>query len=210
MDAALLALAIGGAAALLRHPRAPWLVAIWGASSIVLGLLHPVRTQDPVARAPDQRLVLLALFVIPLLTPPLGAFGERAGLWPLPGGETLRWAGVALTAGGLAIRIAAMVQLGSRFSPRITIQREHPLETRGLYARVRHPGYLGAWLATFGAALAFGSALGLIGAALMALALGSRMRREEALLERHFGAAYLRYRARTRAVLPRLGPSKPD
>src|SRR5439155_6944026 len=94
---------------------------------------------------------------------------------------------------------------GSRFSPLIAVQREHPLETAGLYARIRHPGYLGAWLAALGAALAFGSALALPLLGLMLLSLESRMRREELLMERHFGDRYRRYRERTGRLLPRLG-----
>jgi protein-S-isoprenylcysteine O-methyltransferase Ste14 len=208
LDATLLALALGGVGPLSRHARALALVAIWGVTSLVLGFLRPVRAQDVVESAPGQRALLLALFLIPLLNPPLSAFAERMGWWPLPGGEPLRWAGVALAAAGLALRIVAMDRLGARFAPVVAVQREHTLETGGPYARIRHPGYLGAGLANLGAALAFGSAVGLIGAALMALALHARMEAEEALLERRFGDEFARYRARTGRVLPRLTPAR--
>jgi protein-S-isoprenylcysteine O-methyltransferase Ste14 len=208
LDAALIALALGGPAALFHHARALALIAIWGATTLVLAFLRPVRAQDVVESAPGQRALLFALFVIPLLTPPLSALGERMGWWPLAGGAPLRWAGVALAAAGLALRIAAMARLGPRFAPVVAVQREHALETGGPYARIRHPGYLGAGLANLGAALAFGSAIGLIGAALMALALHARMGTEEALLERRFGDEFARYRARTGRVLPRLGPAR--
>jgi protein-S-isoprenylcysteine O-methyltransferase Ste14 len=208
LDAMLLAIALGGVSALLHHARALALVGLWGASSIVLGLLHPVREQDVVDRTPDAPLVLVALFLIPLLTPPLSATGERFGWLPLPGGETLRWSGVALSGVGLWLRIAAMAQLGARFSPVAAIQRTHTLETRGLYARVRHPGYLGSALANLGAVLAFGSAVGLAGVALMAWMLALRVAREEALLARRFGEDYARYRSRTGALIPRLLPPR--
>jgi protein-S-isoprenylcysteine O-methyltransferase Ste14 len=123
---------------------------------------------------------------------------------PLPGGDPLRWLGVILSVAGFAIRIAAMAQLGPRFSPLIAVQRTHALETRGLYARIRHPGYLGAWLVTAGAALAFGSALTLILPLLMLGVLATRIRGEEAMLERHFGDDFRRYRARTGALTPRF------
>jgi protein-S-isoprenylcysteine O-methyltransferase Ste14 len=197
LDAALLALALGGVPALIAHPRALALVAIWGASAIVLGLLRPVRAQDVTSRAAESRLLLLALFAIPLATPPVAAWAGRAGLWMLPGGAALGWIGVALAAVGLSIRIAAMARLGSRFAPTPAIQRGHALETGGLYAVSRHPGYAGSWLANAGAALAFGSAIGLAGVLLMSLALASRVRREEAMLEDRFGDEYRRYRART-------------
>ena len=206
VDAALLALALGGLAPLAHHARALALIAVWAASALTLGFLRPVRAQDVVERAPGQRLLLVLLFFVPLLTPPLSALGERFAWWPLPGGGALRWAGVALAALGLALRIAAMAQLGARFAPIVAVQREHALETRGLYARMRHPGYVGAGLANLGAALAFGSAVGLTGALVMALALDARIRQEETLLARRFGAEFERYRETSGRVWPRLAP----
>jgi protein-S-isoprenylcysteine O-methyltransferase Ste14 len=202
LDAALLALALGGLAPLVAHPRAPALLALWAAGAVALALLRPVRGHDAVAVERDPAWVLASLFVLPLLTPPAAALGERMSLWPLPGGA-LGWLGVALSGLGLALRIAAMAQLGPRFSPLVALQREHALEMRGLYAHIRHPGYLGAWTASLGGALAFGSALGLPLVAAMGLLLQARAAREESLLERHFGAEYRRYRARTGRFLPR-------
>jgi len=208
LDAALLALALGGVAPLLAHPRALALLALWAAGAITLALLRPVRGHDAATVERDPPFLLLALFLLPLLAPPLAALGERLALWPLPGGAPLRWLGVVLSGVGLGVRIAAMAQLGSRFSPLLAVQREHALETRGLYARVRHPGYLGALLAALGGALAFGSAVALPLVAAMGLLLWTRAGREETLLERHFGTAYANYRARSGRLLPRLAPPR--
>ena len=176
--------------------------------AVALALLRPVRGHDAVAVERESPLVLLLLFLIPLATPPAAALSERLALWALPGGRALRWAGVALSGAGLALRIAAMAQLGSRFSPRVAMQREHTLETRGLYARVRHPGYAGAWLAALGGALAFGSAVTLPLVLAMGALLWRRAAREESMLERHFGDAYRSYRDRTGRFVPRLVPSR--
>jgi len=203
-DALLLAAALGSFSALFNHPRALVLLAVWAVTGAILGLLRPVRSQDTIEIVREPRLVLVALGVIPLLTPPIAALGERLGLWPLPGGSALGWGGVALVAMGLALRIAAMTQLGPRFSPLLAVQNQHALETTGLYRWIRHPGYLGAWLAALGAALAFGSGLGLLPVALFGIVLGRRARREEALMQTHFNDAWLAYRARTGAFLPRL------
>ena len=208
LDAALLALALGGLAPLLAHPRALALLALWALGAVTLALLRPVRGHDAATVERDPPFVLLALFLLPLLTAPIAALGERIALWPLPGGAPLRWFGVALSGAGLAVRIAAMAQLGSRFSPLLAVQREHALETRGLYARIRHPGYAGAWLASLGGALAFGSALALPLVAGMGLLLWSRAGREESMLERHFGDEYRSYRARTGRFVPRLVSSR--
>ena len=203
IDFLLLALALGGVGAVLAHPRAPALVLVWAVSGATLALARPVRSQDVVERTPETRLALLGLGFVPMLTPGVAALGERLGLWLFPGGATLRWAGVALVALGLSLRIAAMMQLGSRFSPIVAVQAEHALETRGLYARVRHPGYLGAWLAALGAVLTFGSALGLVPLALFTALIGARVRKEETLLAARFGEAWREYRARSGAFLPR-------
>jgi len=202
LDALLLALALGGLPALLAHPRAMALVAVWAVAAVVLALLRPVRVHDPLTVRHDRG-AMVALLLLPLLTPAVSAWGERIGLWPLPGGAALRGAGVAIVACGLALRIAAMARLGSRFSPLVSVQRGHALETGGPYAWIRHPGYLGAWLAALGAMLAFGSLAGApLVVAFLAL-LWARAGREETLLEEHFGDAYRSYRARSGRLFPR-------
>ena len=204
LDLILLALGVGGITRLLHHARALALFATWLVAYPTLAVLRPVRSHDPVAGRPDPG-VLLALFVIPLVTPPLAALAERAGLAPLPGGALTRWGGVALSALGLALRIAAMVRLGSRFSPVAALQRGHTLETRGIYGVVRHPGYLGAWLCDLGIVLAFGSAPALLLPLAMAIAIALRVRGEERLLAGQFGDAYRTYRARVGGFVPRPG-----
>ena len=201
-DALLLGTALGGFHPLLASRRALALLAIWLAGALVLALARPVRRREGTQRAADPFL-LLALFVLPLVVAPLAAWGERAHLLHLPGGTPRAIAGLALVAAGLALRIGAMRQLGSRFDPTVAILSDHVLETRGLYSRIRHPGYTGAWLASLGAALTFASGAGLFVVALFAVALGARVRREERVLEAHFGDAFRAWRARTGAFFPR-------
>ena len=105
---------------------------------------------------------------------------------------------------GFALRIAAIMRLGSRFSPLLVAQRGHALETSGLYALVRHPGYLGTFLVALGTVLAFGSALGLALVAALYLLLDQRMRREDAFLESQFGEAFRRWREKVGRLVPRL------
>jgi len=209
LDAALVAGALGGVRPLLAHPRALALLAVWAVGSLTLGALRPVRAQDLAEVRRERAPIMWLLFALPLAAPPLAAWGERAGIWWLASPAALPWAAIALAAAGTALRIAAMARLGPRFSPQVALQRVHALETRGVYARVRHPGYLGAWLAALGGALAFRSALGLPAVALMALLLEVRARREEALLEQRFGAAFRAYRGRAGRFLPRLRAARP-
>jgi len=203
-DAALLALALGGVRPLLHDSRALALIVIWTLTSLALARVRSSPARDPAERGSESRAVLLALIALPLFTPALSALTERLGFALLPGGPLLHWSGVALSVLGLALRVAAIAQLGRRFSPRLAIQSEHTLETGGLYARVRHPGYLGALLANLGAALAFSSLTGIAMTVLLALAVRARVAGEERLLAARFGTAYQTYRDRTGALLPRV------
>jgi len=207
IESALLAWGLGGVRALLASPRAWALIVIWGVVGVTLGFARPARGQD-IVRAEKDPLAMLALAVLPLSIPGVAAWGGRLGVWPLPAPELLGWFGAVLSAIGLAIRVAAMRQLGVRFSPLLAVQREHALETTGWYASVRHPGYLGSLLATWGTAIVFGSAMALPLALLMTAFQWNRARREEKLLEGQFGDAWRAYAARTGALLPRLGPGR--
>jgi protein-S-isoprenylcysteine O-methyltransferase Ste14 len=208
LDAVLLAVGLGGADRLVRDPRAWALLAFTAASTFALALLRPVRGGAPTTARPDP-LPMLVLFVVPLVTPMAGAFGA-AHAWAIPrGSNTLSWIGVALVGAGLALRIAAMRVLGARFSPLVALQPEHALETRGPYARVRHPGYLGSLVACLGGALAFGSLAALPLPAIMLAAQLARVRAEERLLAAHFGEAWTAYAAHTGALLPRPGALPP-
>jgi protein-S-isoprenylcysteine O-methyltransferase Ste14 len=204
LDALLLVAALGSVQALIEHRRALALLTVWAAGGIVLALLRPVRAHDPVELEHEPRSLLVALLAVPLLTPPVAALGERLGLFPWFANASLEWAGIAAVALGLGVRIAAMAQLGSRFSPLVTVQRDHLLETRGIYSRIRHPGYSGALLACAGAMFVFGSALALPLVLLFATLLRARVGREERLLEQHFGDEFRRYRERTGGLLPRF------
>ena len=202
LDAALLAAGVGGPRALAHHPRALALLAIWTLGGIALAAGRGARARE--ARHTERGPGVVALLVlIPAVTPGLSAWAERRGALVLPGGPLLHWGGVALAALGYALRIAAIRRLGARFSPLVEVQRRHALETAGVYRHVRHPGYLGAWLSNLGVVFAFGSAATLPLALLFAVALAVRVHAEERTLATEFGAAWISYRARTGAFLPR-------
>ncbi|MBK7367177.1 MAG: isoprenylcysteine carboxylmethyltransferase family protein [Candidatus Eisenbacteria bacterium] len=202
LEAALLAAGLGGFERLVRDPRALTLLALFALTGMLLSVRRPSRAQDMAVKRPDP-FAMAVLFVIPLLTPMAAAFGASRALFTLPHANTVSWCGVALVAIGLTVRVSAMLQLGPRFSPLVSVQREHALETRGLYAIVRHPGYLGALLADFGNAIAFGSALALLLPVVMLVAQLARIRAEEALMAERFGDQWGAYVRRTGALLPR-------
>ncbi len=205
LDAALLAVGVGGAHALLHHPRAVGLLLVWAAGYGALAGSRRPRPRDPAEKRAERPIVLATLVLVPLLGPMLAAWSERLGLWLLPGGVALGWAGVALAAAGFLLRILAMRRLGARFSPIIEVRHGHALETTGVYAWMRHPGYAGALLANLGAMLAFRSAAPLPLVLLMAAATRARVGREEAALESRFGDEYRSYRGRVGRWWPRRG-----
>lgn len=204
-DGMLLGIGLGGIHPLLDHPWARALLIIWAIAGVSLAVLHPIKVQDVIAQERDPSWRLLLLFLLPLLIPPVAAYADRQHWLPLPGGDTLRWTGVGLVAAGLALRITSMATLGQRFAPIPAVQRDHAIEQRGVYRWIRHPGYLGAWMAALGAMLAFANNLALPMLVLFAALLAQRARREEALLEQHLGDGWRAYRARTGAFLPRFG-----
>lgn len=172
--------------------------ALMAAAAFTQGNLSPGEKQDR-----DDRKVLYAMLAIGLVDGWLPAYSERTGLLTV-GGDAVRWTGVALFALGGILRILPVFVLGRRFSGLVAIQKDHALVTDGLYSVVRNPSYLGLMITLVGWALAFRSILGLVLAALFLPPLAARMRAEENLLSRHFGAQYDAYRARTWRLIPYL------
>jgi protein-S-isoprenylcysteine O-methyltransferase Ste14 len=166
------------------------------ASSFTQGNLSSGAREDR-----GNRWVLVAFFAIGMLDGWLPAHCDRVDLLTV-GGDGVRWTGVALFAIGGGLRIAPVFVLGRRFSGLVAIQKDHALVTDGLYRVIRNPSYLGLMIMLAGWALAFRSLCGLALAALFVPPLIARMRSEEALLAKHFGAEYEAYRARTWRLIP--------
>jgi protein-S-isoprenylcysteine O-methyltransferase Ste14 len=112
------------------------------------------------------------------------------------GPRTWMWiCGLSLGALSLPLWIIARRQLGPSFTVRAEARQ---LVTRGLYARLRHPIYIFGGLAYLGVFLAL-QHWGLLAAYLVfsLVVQGMRARREDRVLEEHFGRAYREYRLRT-------------
>ena len=149
----------------------------------------------------SNRWVIAALGVIGLLSAWLPAYTERKEFWTI-GGDTVRWIGVVLYAGGGALRLWPVFVLGRRFSGLVAIQPGHTLVTDGIYRSIRNPSYLGMLVLSLGWALAFRSLAGVLLVVLMIPPLIARIRSEEAMLRSQFGATYDDYRARSWRLLP--------
>jgi len=145
---------------------------------------------------------LVALNVVANLSLIVAVYLEGHGIGILPGGEVLRWTGLALLAAGTILRAGTMLELGSRFTLTVSAQEHHRLETTGFYSRVRHPSYLGLVLISLGVAGVFRSGFWLALLPLMLAGMILRIRTEERFLLEQLGEEYRAYMARTARLLP--------
>lgn len=83
-------------------------------------------------------------------------------------------------------------------------QAHSGLVTGGLYARVRHPQYLGLFLIIIALLLQWPTLITLLMAPVLFMAYRRVARREERVLIARFGEQYAEYRARVPAFVPRL------
>ena len=192
----------GGFAAFFANPARIALVVVT-AAMVVAGLLSSANLSTGEREDRSNRWIIGALGLLGLLSAWLPAYTDRMDFWVLDG-DAVRWLGVALYAGGGALRLWPVFILGRRFSGLVAIQPGHTLVTGGLYSRIRNPSYLGLLILSLGWALAFRSGAGVLLAALNIPPLIARMNSEERLLQAQFGREYEAYRARTWRLLPGL------
>ncbi len=101
--------------------------------------------------------------------------------------------GAAMLIGGTAFRIWAIRTLGGYFTATVSIQDGHELIATGPYRYMRHPSYLGAYIAMIGSAVllqAFASAV--FTSVLMGAVYVYRIWREDRELQRKFDRARMR------------------
>ena len=92
--------------------------------------------------------------------------------------------------------------LGSAWNILYRAQRNHLLATTGIYARIRHPQYVGFVLIMFGFLLQWPTLITLVMFPILVFMYAWLARREEADMLREFGDAYRQYAARTPRFIP--------
>lgn len=147
------------------------------------------------------RVIIVAAMYVALLGLP---YLDRHALAVLPDLDALRWAGAALVAFGWFWIVWSGYALGRFYSADVTLQKDHRLITRGPYAHIRHPRYLGAIAFGFGMALLFRTWIGLAGALVFAGVIAFRIADEELFMQREFGAEWAAYTSRTWRMIPYL------
>ncbi len=122
--------------------------------------------------------------------------------------DAVRWLGALLMGGGLLLLIWVQEALGANFNTILGVRERHTLVTHGPYRWVRHPMYTALFVYLLGILLLTANLLiggFLLGAFLVTI--GTRVVKEEAILEEEYGEDYRAYKARTGRFLPRLGAS---
>ena len=105
----------------------------------------------------------------------------------------------------IALFVVSSRALGQNWSIVARTRSDHELVRNGLYARVRHPIYLGMLLFLLGLAAAVGHWIEIIIAIPVFLAgTAIRTRIEDGLLEQIFGDTFRDYRSSTPALFPRI------
>lgn len=101
------------------------------------------------------------------------------------------------------------ILLASAWKILYAAQREHRLATTGLYARMRHPQYVGFVLIMFGFLLQWPTLLTLGMFPVLVFMYAYLARKEEADMDLQFGEEYRQYAARTPRFLPSLAAPSP-
>jgi protein-S-isoprenylcysteine O-methyltransferase Ste14 len=95
--------------------------------------------------------------------------------------------GLGLLIAGTAMRIWAIRTLGKYFTATVQVQNGHELIKAGPYRFLRHPSYVGAYVAMLGSAVLVQAPISaLVTGLLMAAIYAYRINLENAALQRHF------------------------
>lgn len=111
--------------------------------------------------------------------------------------------GYFLVVFGLCLRWFSIWKLGRAFTVSVKIVDNHQLNTSGIYKYIRHPSYTGLLLYYLGLALVMQNLVSLMLLIFAPfIAVLYRIRQEETVLVRHFGAKYLAYQKRSWRLFP--------
>jgi protein-S-isoprenylcysteine O-methyltransferase Ste14 len=153
---------------------------------------------------PRQHIVRVAVTLLLFIGLVLIPFNDRRSLLTMADSPALRWIGLTLAVLGLGLIFWSGLALGRFYSLEVTLQEGHRLITHGPYRFIRHPRYLGIAVMGIGLSLLFCSWIGLALTALAMAIVLFRIRDEEALMHREFGAEWEAYCRKTSRLMPYL------
>lgn len=115
----------------------------------------------------------------------------------------LNFIGLIMLTGGIFIRVWAIKTLGKHFTATVTLTNNHKFISSGPYKLVRHPSYLGAFLAIVGCPVFLNAAWAtLLSFIFMTIAYIIRITVEEKMLTSYFGKSYEKYKRKTKMIIP--------
>ncbi len=183
----------------------------WGAVELVLrlrlalrpGLRARLRSWSAMAGGRLREWTFYVV-VVAITVAVVAAFGlaqiRRAAMG---GGWVTVVTGEIIAVAGIALRVWAILTLDQFFTFVVGIVDDHRVIQHGPYRAVRHPGYSGALLALLGFGLALANWLSLLVIFVVPmLALGIRIKVEEATLADALGEEYRAYTHRTARLIP--------
>jgi len=178
-------------------------VCLWAALGIVW--LAGAFAVKPAARRQSlsSRLLQTALGVLGVLigfTKPFSFGWLRSPFVPSSPGVV--YTGLVFVFVGIGFAIWARLSLGGNWSGTITVKENHTLVKKGPYVIVRHPIYSGLFVALLGMAIVFREVRGLIGAGLLLVMFGIRLRMEERFMTEEFGSEYREYKGQVKGLIP--------
>jgi protein-S-isoprenylcysteine O-methyltransferase Ste14 len=118
--------------------------------------------------------------------------------------DILFWLGISLIYVGMALRLYAIIVLGTFFTTTVAVAPEQTVVEAGPYRLIRHPSYTGLLILLLGFGLSLTnnwlSLLVIMGCALISLSY--RIHVEEQVLKAHLGQPYQEYMQRTKRLVP--------
>ncbi len=121
---------------------------------------------------------------------------------PLYAKGVVNWIGVPVTLAGHLFSIWARIHLGKYWSGTVALKYGHKIVDTGPYRFVRHPIYTGLLSSVLGSAIAAGTIQAFCGFLVMIVGYYIKWKREEKIMRSEFGADYVNYMKRTKAIIP--------
>jgi len=153
-------------------------------------------------RVARQRVVPIVTRLVWLAVLLIAPYSDRRSWMVIGDAAWLRFLGVLVYLLALAWVYWAFWTLGQQHSGEVTIQEQHELITAGPYRWIRHPMYLGLIVFPLGAALVFGSWMGMALSLLLVGIFIWRIADEERLMRQEFGHRWDAYCQRTWRLVP--------
>jgi protein-S-isoprenylcysteine O-methyltransferase Ste14 len=183
---------------LVRYYAALWIAlgVVWLAGA--LSTKPTARSQSRGSRLGQTLVLAVAALLLSRMKWDFGALGSRF----VPRSSAFGYAGLALTAAGIALAIWSRIYLGRNWSARVTVKQDHELMRSGPYSIVRHPIYSGLLVALAGTTLDVGEVHTLVGFLLVIVGLKMKANLEEQFMREEFGEAYARYQREVKSMIP--------